>query len=381
MNIRGVVLAVAALGLAGAANADINIGVTLSETGPAASVGIPESRAVDLMPRTVAGVRVNFIKLDDASDSTGAVKNTKKLIAEHNVDAMLGSSTTPGSLAMVDVVSEAKVPMVSVSASPRIVSPVQGPRKWTFKTTQNDAQMAVAVVKHMVDNGAKTVAVIAQNDAYGQGWADEVKQKAAQAGVKLVSMESFVRTDSSVTAQVLKTLAARPDAVVIIAAGTPSALPHIDLVNRGYRGKIYQSHGAANPDYLRVGGKAVEGAFLAVGPMLIAEQLPDSHPSKAPALAFLEAFEAKYGRETRSTFAGHAWDAWLLLQRAIPEALKRAKPGTPEFRSALRDALEGTKELRATHGVFNMSPTDHTGLDHRAAVIVTIKDGTWKLVK
>ena len=380
MRVRDVLLLLA-FGLATAAHADITIGVTLSETGPAASIGIPERRTVELMPDTIAGVRINYVKLDDASDSTAAVKNAKKLIAENNIDVLLGSSTSPGSIALVDVVGAAGVPLISVSASRLIVHPVEGNRRWTFKTTQNDAQMAAAVVTHMVANGVKSVAVISQNDAYGQGWSNELKEKAEARGLKVVSTETFVRTDSSVTAQVLKTLAARPDAVLIAAAGTPSALPHIDLVTKGYKGKIYQSHGAANADFLRVGGKAVEGAFLAVGPMLVAEQLPDSAPTKAPALAFLKAYESKYGNETRSTFAGHAWDAWQLLQRALPVALKKASPGTAEFRTALRDALEQTKDAVGTHGVFNMSSTDHTGLDERAAVVVTIQNGNWVLVK
>lgn len=360
----------------GSAHADINVGVIVSATGPAASLGIPEKNTIALMPTTVAGQKVNYLVLDDASGTTTAVTNTRKLIAEHKVDVIMGSTITPNSLAMIDVVAESQVPMISMAASSKIVEPVDAKRRWVFKTPQNDIMMSLAIVSHMKANGVKTVGFIGFSDAYGEGWYQEFS-KVAQ-GLEIVANERYNRTDTSVTGQVLKIVAAKPDAVLIAGSGTPAALPQAALKDRGYTGKIYQTHGVANNDFLRVGGKNVEGTLLPAGPVLVASQLPASHPVRASALAYINKYEAAYGKGSVSTFGAHAWDAGLLLQAAIPVALKKAQPGTPEFRSALRDALEGVKNLPGAHGVFNMSPNDHLGLDQRARVMVKIENGTWK---
>lgn len=374
-------LAAAVAGLGLAAQADINVGVTVSATGPAASLGIPEKNTFTLMPTTIAGQKVNYIVLDDASDTTAAVSNTRKLITEHKVDVVIGSTVTPNSLAMIDAVAEASTPMISMAASARIVEPMDAKKKWVFKTPQNDIMMALAIVQHMVDNGAKTAAYIGFADAYGEGWYQEFAKIAAIKGLKIVANERYNRTDTSVTGQVLKLLAAKPDAVLIGGSGTPAALPQKSLKERGYTGKYYQTHGVANNDFLRVGGKDVEGTFLPAGPVLVAAQLPANHPVKKSASDYIAKYEAAFGKGSVSTFGGHAWDAGLLLQAAIPAAVKSgAQPGTPAFRAALRDALESVKELPGAHGVFNMSPTDHLGLDQRARVMVKIEGGTWKYV-
>jgi branched-chain amino acid transport system substrate-binding protein len=371
-------LAIAALGAAFAAQADINVGVTLSTTGPAASLGIPEKNTITLLPATIGGQKINYIVLDDASDTTAAVANTRKLITEHKVDVVLGSTITPNSLAMIDTVAEAKTPMISMAASARIVEPMDDKRHWVFKTPQNDIMMALAIVQHMVDNGVKTAAFIGFADGYGEGWYQEFTKIAAIKGLQLVANERYNRTDTSVTGQVLKIVAAKPDAVLIAASGTPAVLPQKSLKERGYAGKYYQTHGVANNDFLRVGGKDVEGTVLPAGPVLVANQLPANHPGRKSALDFITKYEAAFGKGSVSTFGGHAWDAGQLLQNAVPAALKKAQPGTPAFRAALRDALEATKELAGAHGVFNMSATDHLGLDQRARVMVKIENGTWK---
>ena len=364
-----------------AALADINVGVTVSATGPAASLGIPEKNTISLMPQKIGNEKVNYIVLDDASDTTTAVSNTRKLITENKVDIVLGSTVTPNSLAMIDVVSEAQVPMISMAASARIVEPVDAKRRWVFKTPQNDIMMALAIATHMADNGAKNVAFIGFADAYGEGWYQEFNKIAGTKGLTIVANERYNRTDTSVTSQVLKLVSARPDAILIAGSGTPAALPQKGLKERGYTGKIYQTHGVANNDFLRVGGKDVEGTLLPAGPVLVAAQLPADHPVKKTALEYVNKYEAAYGKGTVSTFGAHAWDAGLLFQAAATQALKKAKPGTAEFRAALRDALEGIKELPGAHGVFNMSPKDHLGLDGRARVMVRIENGAWKLVK
>jgi branched-chain amino acid transport system substrate-binding protein len=372
-------MAAALMLLAGSAFADINVGVTVSATGAGASLGIPEKNTIALLPQTVAGQKVHYIVLDDGSDTTKAVSNTRKLITEDKVDIVLGSTVTPNSLAMIDVVSEARVPMISLAASAKIVEPMDAKRRWVFKTPQNDIQMSLAIASHMKDHGVKTVGFIGFADTYGEGWYGEFSKAAALKGITVVANERFARNDSSVTAQVLKMQAARPDAILIAGSGTPAALPQITLKERGYTGLIYQTHGVANEDFLRVGGKSVEGTFLPAGPVLVARQLPVGNPVRTSALEYVVAYESAYGKGGVSTFGGHAWDAGRLLAAAVPVALKKAQPGTPEFRAALRDALENTRNVAGAHGIFNMTPTDHLGLDQRARVMVKIENGTWKL--
>lgn len=360
--------------------AQVRIGVTISTTGPAASLGVPQRNSIALLPKEIGGQAVEYVVLDDGADSTRAVANTRKLIDESNVDAVVGSSTTPASLAMIDVASEKKVPMISLAASVRLIAPMDAQRRWVFKTPQNDSLMADAIAEHMAKSGVKTVGFIGFNDAYGDGWLTEATRALEANGIKLVAVEKFARADTSVTGQVLKLVAAKPDAVLIAGAGTPAALPQKALRERGYAGKYYQTHGVANMDFIRVGGKDLEGTFLPSGPILVASQLPDSNPIKVPAGDYVRKYEAANGAGTVATFGAHAYDAAILLQAAIPVALKSAKPGTTEFRAALRDALEGLHGQVLTHGIADMSDTDHNGFDKRARVMVTIQNGTWKML-
>ncbi len=377
-NNVGRLAAVAALALAATgALADINVGVTVSATGPAASLGIPEKNTIALMPQTIGGQKVNYIVLDDASDSSTAGANARRFVTEYKVDVILGSSTTPNSLAMIDVAAESKTPMISMGASAAIIEPVDDKRRWVFKTPQNDIMMSLAVATSMAEKGVKTVGFIGFADAYGEGWYREFSKVAPLKGLTIVANERYARTDTSVTGQVLKLIAAKPDAVLVAASGTPAVLPERTLKERGYAGTYYQTHGIANNDFLRVGGKDVDGTLLPSGPVLVAAQLPNSNPVKASALEYINKYEAKYGKGSVSTFGGHAWDAGRLMAVAAAQALKKAQPGTVEFRVALRDALEAAKEVHGAHGIFNMSPTDHLGLDQRARVMVKIENGKW----
>ena len=368
-----------ALAVSGTARGDINIGVTLSATGAAASLGIPERNTFELLPTTIAGQKVNWIVLDDGSDTTKAVTNTRKLLSEDKVDVIVGSTVTPNSLAMMDIVADAETPMIAMAASGRIVDPANPKVKWVFKTPQSDSLMADAIAVSMKANGVKTMGYIGFNDAYGDSWLTEIKRSAQVAGIKVVAEEKYNRNDASVTGQILKIVAANPDAVLIGASGTPAATPQKELAARNYKGKVYQTHGVANPDFLRVVGKEGNGTILPAGPMLVYEQLPASNPVKKSAAEYVTKYEAKYG--TRSTFGGHAWDAYLLLSHAIPDALKKAKPGTKEFRAALRDGLENARNVFGAHGVFNMNPQDHNGLDNRARMMIRIEDGKWVVIK
>jgi branched-chain amino acid transport system substrate-binding protein len=373
-------MVVAAVAAPLAAQAQIKIGVTISTTGPAASLGVPQRNSITLLPAEIGGQKVEWIVLDDGADSTKAVANARKLIDESAVDALVGSSTTPASMAMIDVAAEKKTPMISLAASARLIEPMDAQRHWVFKTPQNDSLMADAIAAHMAKNGVKTVGFIGFNDAYGDGWLAEAQRAFKANNIQIVATEKYARADTSVTGQVLKLVAAKPDAVLIAGAGTPAALPQKALHERGYAGKYYQTHGIANADFLRVGGKDVEGTILPAGPILVAAQLPDGNPIKPVALDYVKRYEAAFGAGSVATFGAHAYDAALLLQTAIPVALKAAKPGTPESRAALRDALEGEKGIVLTHGVATMTPTDHNGFDQRARVMVTIHDGAWVLL-
>ena len=367
-----------AFALAAPALADITVGITVSATGPAASLGIPQKNTIELLPTSIGGEKVKWVLLDDASDTTKAVTNARKLVTEDKVDVIIGSSTTPNSLAMREVASDSGTPMISLAASAAIINPSDPKTRWVFKTPQNDALMADAVAISMKANGVKTMGYIGFADAYGDGWLGEIRRSAQTAGIKIVAEEKYNRNDPSVTGQVLKLIAANPEAVLIGAAGTPGATPQKELVARGYKGKIYQTHGVGNPDFLRVVGKDGNGTLLPVGPMLVYEQLPDSNAVKKTAADYVSKYEQKFG--VRTTFGGHLWDAYLLLAQSVPEALKKAKPGTPQFRTALRDSLEASNVV-GVHGVFVMNANDHNGLDNRARVMVKVDDGKWVLLK
>jgi branched-chain amino acid transport system substrate-binding protein len=357
----------------------VKIGVTLSTTGPAVSLGIPEKNTIALLPKTIAGKSVEYIVLDDASDTSTAVVNTRRLIAENQVDAIIGSTTTPNTLAMIDPIAEGETPVISLASSARIIEPMSPKKAWMFKTPQTDTMMVLAILEHAAGKGLRSMAYIGFNDALGEAFYAEFEKFASARKVSIVASERFAPRDTSVTAQVLKIVAANPDMVVIGASGTPAVLPAKALAERGYKGAVYFNHGVANPDFLRVGGKEIEGGYVPTSPVVVAAALPADHPAKAQALDYVRRYEAANGAGTASAFGAYTWDAGLLLQQAIPVALKRAQPGTREFRAALRDALEGIHDLHVSNGVVNMSKSDHLGLDQRARVIVRVVDGKWQL--
>jgi branched-chain amino acid transport system substrate-binding protein len=367
------------VGLPAAALAQVKIGVTLSTTGPAGSLGIPEKNTIALLPKTIAGKSVEYIVLDDASDSSAAVVNTRKLISENKVDAIIGSTTTPNTLAMIDVAAEGETPVISLASSARIIEPMSAKKAWIFKTPQTDTMMVLAILEHAAKRGMKTMAYIGFNDALGEAFFAEFEKFAETRKIRIVASERFSPRDTSVTAQVLKLLATNPDMVVIGASGTPAVLPARTLAERGNKGSVYFNHGVANNDFLRVGGKDVEGAYVPTSPVMVAAALPADNPARAAALDYKQRYEAAYGAGSVSAFGSYTWDAWLELAHAIPLALKKAQPGTREFRAALRDAIEGIHDLHVSNGVVNMSKNDHLGLDQRARVVVRIVNNGWKL--
>ncbi len=367
--------AAAALLLSGAAMADITIGVSLPLTGPASGLGIPMKNQLALWPQSIAGEKLKVIVLDDATDPTNGVKNASRFITDEKVDLILGSAATPVAIAMAAVAMEGQTPQLM--ASPAQLPP--GKDAWSFRLPQSNAVMSHAVVEHMKKQGVKSVGFLGYTDAYGEGWLKDFTPIAEKAGIKVVAVERFARTDTGVTAQALKLTSANPDAMLIVASGSGAAMPHKAVIERGYKGKIYQTHAAATRDLMRIGGKDVEGSYVVSGPVIAPEQLPDSHPSKKLALDFVQKYEKAYGPGSRNQFAGHSYDALVVLEKTIPVALKKAKPGTKEFRAALRDAIETMGRTNFAHGIMNWTKDDHWGYTNETGVIVKVVNGDWKV--
>ena len=365
------------LALPGAALAQIKVGVTVAATGSAAALGVPARNTfTELWPKEIAGQKLTVILLDDASDPGQATTNARRLVSEENVDVLIGSSITPSSMAVAGVALENAVP--HFTQSPVGLPP--GRDKWTFMMPQKVSLMAKAVFDHMKANKATTVGYIGFSDSWGDLWVKEFKAIGEPMGLKMVAEERYARADTSVAGQALKLVAAKPDVVLVGASGTGAALPQIALRERGFKGTIYHTHGAVTKDFIRIAGKSAEDVVLPSGPLVVADLLPDS-PQKKVAMEHLKAYEAKYGAGTITQFSGHAFDVLQILERTVPVALKKAKPGTKEFREALLAAIESEKEIPASHGVYNFTSSDHAGLDDRGRVLLTVKDGTWALVK
>lgn len=379
MKTRIFALALAATLSVSTACAQIRIGLMVSATGPTSAIGIPQRNTGEILPRNIGGASVEYISLEDGGDTTRAVQNVKKLIEQDHIDALIGPSTTPNAFAILDFIAEAKVPLLATVGTSAVVEPLDAKKRWVFKTTQNDDLIAAALLTHMAAHGVHTVGFIGFSDPYGDNWLKVFGALGEKAGVKVVAAERYGRTDSSVTGQALKLVAAKPDAVLIAAVGGPAVLPEATLRDVGYKGTIYQTHAVATDDFIKLGKDKVEGTVLAAGPMLVIDEIPDSNPTKKVAERYIAAYEKRFGSKP-STFGANTWDAGLLLERAIPIALKRAKPGTEAFRSALRDALESEKNVVGCQGVFNMSPTNHNGMDERARVLVTIRGGRFRLL-
>lgn len=368
-----------ALGLS-STSAQVKVGVVSSATGPTALIGISQRNTVPLMPKKIGDLDIEYISLDDASDPTLSVTNFKKLISEEKVDALIGPSGSPNAMGVIQFAAESKTPMLAPVGTASVVLPMTDEKKWVFKTTQNTDIIADALIKHMVANNVKTLGFIGLNDAFGEDWLNVISEMAKANDIDLVAVERFQRSDNSVTGQALKVYSANPDAVLIAGTGAAAVLPQSTLVKQGYKGKFYQTHGAALPQFIKLGGDEVEDTITAASLMLVLPQIPDSNPSKKVAQEYIERYEAMHG-EKPATFGANVYDAGLLLEQAIPIAAEKAKPGTPEFRAALRDALEQTTELVATQGVYNMTPEDHSGFDERGRELITVKDGEWRLIE
>jgi len=368
---------VAALALAGppalAQTNEITIGITVTTTGPAAALGIPERNSLDFVPKEIGGVPIKIIVLDDGGDPTAATTNARRFVTESKADIIMGSSTTPPTVAVSTVANEAGIPHFGLAPLPIN----EARMKWSVVMPQPIPIVGKVLYEHMKAHGIKTVGFIGFGDSYGDLWANDFKKQAVPMGLTMTTEERFARPDTSVAGQVLKLVAANPDAILVVASGTAAALPQTTLRERGYKGLIYQTHGAASMDFIRIAGAAAEGVIMASGPVMSPESQPDSALTKKPGLALNTAYEAKYGANSRSQFAGHSYDAFEVLKRVVPVALKTAKPGTPEFREAIRLALMSEKEIAASQGVYNFTEKDRYGVDDRSRIILTVKDGKY----
>ncbi|EXC42879.1 ABC transporter substrate-binding protein [Acinetobacter baumannii] len=362
------------------AYADIKVGVVTSSSGPVAMVGIPQKNTIALLPKTLGGEKVQYISIDDASDPTASVKAINKLIKENNVDAIIGPSGSPNAMAVIGTIAKAGVPLLAPVGTSAAVLPMNEQKKWVFKTTQNDDVIAQALVEDMVKRKIKTLGFIGTADPYGDNWGKVIASLAAKNGIKVVAKESFQRQDTSLTGQALKLIATKPQAILVAAPGSSAVPPQTALYDRGYRGQMYQTHGAALDQFLKMGGNKVNNTILAASLMLVINEIPNSNVSKPIALKYMNSYKKMYG-EYPATFGANVYDAGLLLEKAVPVALKKAKPGTAQFRQELRTALEHTKELAGTQGVYNMTPSDHSGFDKRGRVMITVKNGKWTLLK
>ena len=377
MKLKKTLLSLAVLAASTTALADIKIGVILPLTGPASGLGIPAKNQIALWPTSIAGEKLQVTVLDDATDPTNGVKNARRFTTEDKVDLIVGSVATPVGVAIADVAMDTKTPQLALTP----IGLPPGKDAWSFRMPQSNGVMATAIVSHMQKTGIKTVGFLGYTDAYGEQWLQAFTPLAEKAGIKIVGTERFARTDTSVTAQALKLVAGNPDAMLIVASGSGAAMPHKGIVERGYKGKIYQTHGAASKDLMRVGGKDVEGAFVVAGPVIAPSQLPDSNPSKKVALNFAQQYDKAYGAGTANQFAGHAHDVVIVLEKAIPMALKKAKPGTPEFRAALLNAFETMGRTVVAHGTLNWTHDDHWGYTPDTGVIYQVQNGDWKFVQ
>ncbi|VTU27437.1 leucine ABC transporter subunit substrate-binding protein LivK [Variovorax sp. PBS-H4] len=378
-RLRWASLLAAALALTSTYAADLKVGVSSSLSGPLSALGIPYEkgvRAAYALHPEIGGRKVQLIVLDDASDPTTAARNARKLISEDKVDVLIGTSGVPGSLAMASVAREMQAPLIS----PTPFNLPAADSSWTVTVSQAFPVMVNAVVERMKKSGVKTVGFIGYADALGDLAYDSLVKSADAAGIKVVSNERYGRTDASVAGQVLKILAARPDAVFAGNSGSPGALPYLALKDRGYRGSIYGTHGLINVDFVRVASAAADGLMVPSGPVMVADELPAGNAAREPALAFRSVYRRLHGTLPEDAFSAYTFDAWLLFADAAARVDRKMEPGTPQFRAALRDAIVSTKSLAGANGTYNFRPGQPYGLEQPSVVVIRLEKGAWRLV-
>ena len=379
---RLLICAALLLGAPPPAHAEILVGFVTGLSGPVSSIGIPNAKGLAAGQAYIGeidGEKVRVIQLDDASDPSASTRNARKLVEQEKVDILIGTSGAPQTLAMATAAIEMKVPMIAVSPIAPVPAGEDGP--WVVQTPQPAPLLVKGIVDHMKGRGLKTVAFIGFSDAFGDLMYDSLVQNAKAADIKVVANERYARSDNSVTAQVLRAISAHPDAIMLGGTGTPGALPVIALSERGYKGPLYGNHGLISADFLRLAGKSADGIICPTGPVTAAEQLSEDNPMRKVALAFRAAFEKANGEAPTDSFSSYSFDGWLIFADAAKRAMATgAKPGSPAFHAALRQALFATQEVVGTQGVYTFSPADRHGVDERSRIMVQIENGKYKLL-
>lgn len=366
---------------------ELRIGSVIALTGPASALGLPARNALVLLEEELAKDKslpftVKFITYDDASDPTRAVNGVRKLVSEDRVHVVICCSTTPASMAILETVTQAQVPNISLALAATVISPASE-RKWIFKTPSTDRLQVSAIIDDVIKRGGKRIAFFGQEDSYGEGGWLALNEVAKEKGIQIVAAERFARTDTNFTPQALRIRQANPDAVYFHAIPPSSVLSHQALKRVGYSGPIYHSGGSANNAFINLGKADVEGALIATTPVLIYGDLPDSNPLRASITKFAALYEKRFNVEKVDIFPGQAWDAGNIILAAARKALaSNAKlEDVAAARAAIRNAIETTTNFVGVGGIFDYSATDHLGLDQRSTFIAEVKNGKFVLYR
>ena len=372
-------LVIAAVTAAAASQAQIKVGVIVSATGPAAALGMPQQKMASLFPTVVAGQEVKYIVMDDASDSNQAAKAARKLTSEDNVDVIVGPSVNATAFAVLEVAAETKTPMITMAPGSGLTSPVDTKRQWVFKGVMDEKIMAEATIRVLAKMGVKSLGVMASSESYGESWVTALPIYAAEHGITVQKPERFGLADVAATGQTIRLISGKPDAVLIAGISTTAAMPHKALKERGYAGPIFQTYGSLNNEFLKVGGRDVEGTVMAASSkFLLLNELPDADPVKQRMVRVVKPYEAAFGRGSAVSYIMSLDDARQIAAYGIEKAVQeKKKPGTTEFRKAVRDAIENSKNLQLSQSSLSFSPTNHTNIDRDSVTLLTVKSGTW----
>lgn len=355
------------------AQAEIVVGGTFSLTGPAAALGTSFQRTLPLLPKEIAGEPVRYVIVDDGSDPSAAVRNVRKLINENHVDVLIGPTNAATGYAIAPVLGELKVPLISGTA----LDLFGDKSEWFINLSTPITMWVAQIVNHMKDSGLKKVAFVGYNDVYGDTAFAAFKKDCAEAGLEIVADERFARSDTSFVGQALRISTAKPDGVFIAASGSPAVLPNVTLRERGYNKPLYNAPVAVSQDFLRLGGSKVEGVISAAYLIAVPHQIPDSNPSKKAVTELFDEFTKMYPNMQPDTQNPTAYDSGVVLKMVATEALKVAKPGTEEFRVAIRDRLHTINGLVGSVGVYQFKPGQPYGVQENSIVFVNVKDGKW----
>jgi branched-chain amino acid transport system substrate-binding protein len=382
-NMRRIALALTAVaGLAFGATAasaqDITVGFVTSLSGAASSIGLNYEKGINAAyayQSEVGGHKINLIKLDDGSDPSAATQDARKLAQQNHVDLMIGTSSAPGTNAMLTVAGELKVPFIGISPV-SLPIPASG-HPWGIAVPQTPNLMVKVIADRMKREDIKTVGFIGFTDSWGDLVYNGAKAAEKVGDPEVTSNERYARTDTSVTAQALKVISTKPDALLDGGSATQAALPLLEMRKFGFKGNFYGTPALLNRDFVRIGGEAAEGVQVSAGPVIVTSQLPDSHFAKKIGTSFHDIFRQVNNAEADDGFSGYSFDGWLIFLNAAKVALKTAQPGTPEFQEALMQAIYADKDLAGVHAIYNFTPNSYYGVDERSLVVVKLVGGKW----